>query len=93
LFRPTLNRCTVGPGAEVIRKAELKDAQSVARILAVAMAKDPVTVWILHRREERLATMASGSPTSSRPSWGRHQTMPRTSLFMRHALNLTSHSV
>lgn len=50
---PRSIRCIVWIGAEMIRKAEPKDAEWVARILAVAMADDPVTTWILHGRDGR----------------------------------------
>ena len=48
---PRSIRCVVGNRAEMIRKARPKDAELVARILAGAMAKDPVTTWILHGRD------------------------------------------
>ena len=44
----------------LIRKAEAGDARSVARILAAAMADDPIVTWTVHyrpRREQRLQIM------------------------------------
>ena len=44
----------------MIRKAEAGDARSVARILAAAMADDPIVTWTLRgrpRREQRLQIM------------------------------------